>query len=106
MDGIGNKRIADRTSEDKRKDHKAMYQIQLHLHNNILQDVLTEKTGAAIWSKLEGICMTKDLTSKIHLKQKKKIMHMLQDGGNVLNRMSQFKEIINDLLAMAVKYEE
>ena len=33
-------------------------------------------------------------------------MHRLQEGGNLLNHMSQFKEIITDLVAMEVKYEE
>ena len=49
--------------------------------------------------------MTKDLTSKMHLKQKL-FMHRLQEGGNVLNHISQFKEIITDLAAMEVEYDE
>jgi hypothetical protein len=105
LDSFGNKRIAEWTDEEKRKDRKAMSQIQLHLHNNILQEVLTEKTAARLWSKLEGICMTKDLISKMHLKQKL-FMHRLQEGGNVINHISQFKEIITDLAAMEVQYEK
>jgi hypothetical protein len=70
LDSFRNKHIAEWTDEEKRKDCKAMFQIQLHLHNNILQEVVTEKIAAGLWSKLEGICMTKDLTSKMHLKQK------------------------------------
>jgi hypothetical protein len=77
LDSFGNKHIAEWTVEEKRKDRKAMSQIQHHLHNNILQEVLTEKTAAGLWSKLEGICMTKDLTGKMHLKQKL-FMHRLQ----------------------------
>ena len=49
--------------------------------------------------------MTKDLTSKMHLKQKL-FLHRLPEGGNVLNHISEFKEIISDLAAMEVKYEE
>jgi hypothetical protein len=59
LDSFGNKYIAEWTVEEKRKDCKAMSQIQLHLYNNILQEVLTEKTAAGLWSKLEGICMTR-----------------------------------------------
>ena len=56
--------------EKNQKDRKALSHIHLHLSNNILQEVLTEKTAAALWLKLEQICMTKDLTSKMLLKQK------------------------------------
>ena len=105
LDSFGKNRIQDWTDEEKRIDCKALSQIQLHLHNNILQEVLSEKTAAALWLKLEGICMTKDLTSKMHLKQKL-FLHRLPEGGNVLNHISEFKEIISDLAAMEVKYEE
>ncbi|KAK1664530.1 hypothetical protein QYE76_052689 [Lolium multiflorum] len=35
-----------------------------------LSEVLAEKTAAALWLKLESICMSKDLTSKMHVKMK------------------------------------
>src|ERR1043165_1392335 len=105
LDNFGKSRIQDWTPEEKRKDRKALSQIQLHLHNDILQDVLSEKTVAALWLKLEEICMTKDLTNKLHLKQKL-YLHKLSEGGNVLSHISEFKEIITDLAAMEVKYEE
>ena len=54
--------------EKQRKDRKALSQIHLHLSNQILQDVLKEKTAAELWLKLEQLCMTKSLTSKLHLK--------------------------------------
>ena len=46
---FGKNRIEDWTAEEKRIDCKALSQIQLHLHNNILQEVLSEKTAAALW---------------------------------------------------------
>ena len=65
-------------AEEKRKDRKALSLIQLHLHNDILQEVLQEKTATELWLKLESICMSKDLTSKIHMKMKL-LMHKLQE---------------------------
>ena len=57
------------TKEEKEhKDHKALSQIHLHLSNQILQDVLKEKTADALWLKLKELCMTKILMSKLHLK--------------------------------------
>ncbi|KAG8498791.1 hypothetical protein CXB51_005139 [Gossypium anomalum] len=56
--------------EKKRKDRKALTQIHLHLSYEILQDVMKEKTTAALWKRLEQICMSKTLTSKLHMKQR------------------------------------
>ena len=70
LDKFGNKDSKSWTDEDKRKERKAWSQIQLHLSNDILQDCLQEKTAAALWLKLESICMSKDLTSKMHMKMK------------------------------------
>jgi hypothetical protein len=86
LDKFGNKDSKSWTDEEKRKDRKALTQIQLHLSNNILQNCLQENTAAALWLKLESICMSKDLTSKMHLKMKL-YMHKLQEGGFVLNHL-------------------
>ena len=96
LDKFDNKDSKSLTDDEKRKDHKAMTQIQLHLSKYILQDYLQENTAAALWLKLESICMSKDLTSKMHLKMKLYI-HKLQVGGYVLNHLSVFKEIVSDL---------
>jgi hypothetical protein len=83
LDGFGNKDARTWTDEEKRKDRKALAHIHLHLSNNILQEVLAEKTAAALWLKLESICMSKDLISKMHVKMKL-FSHKLQEGGSVL----------------------
>ena len=94
------------TQEEKqRKDRKALSQIHLHLSNQILQDVLKEKTAAALWLKLEQLCMTKSLTSKLHLKQRL-YSHRLTEGGSVDDHLTTFKEIVSDLETMEVKYDE
>ena len=57
------------TKEEKQcKDRKSLSHIYLHLSNKILQDVLKEKIVVALWLKLEQLCMTKSLQSKLHLK--------------------------------------
>ena len=105
LDKFGNKDSKSWTDEEKRKDRKALTQIQLHLSNNILQDCLPEKTAAALWLKLESICKSKGLTSKMHMKMKL-YTHKLQEGGSMLNNFSDFKEILSDLQAMEVDYDE
>jgi len=105
LDGFGGKNTTDWSDAERRKDHKALCQIHLHLSNSILQEVLKETTAAELWLKLEQLCVTKDLTSKMHLKQKL-FLHKMQDGGKVLDHLSEFKEIVADLESMEVKYGE
>jgi hypothetical protein len=66
---------------------------------------MQEMSAAAFWLRLEKLCMTKDLTSKMHLKQKL-FLHKLQEGEKMLDHLSEFKEIIADLASMEVKYDE
>ena len=70
LDGFGGKEEKAWTNDEKRKDHKAMSTIHLHLSNNILQEVLEVKIASALWLKLESIYMSKDQTSKMHMKVK------------------------------------
>jgi hypothetical protein len=70
-----------------------------------LQEVLAEKTADALWLKLESICMSKDLTSKMHMKMKLST-HKLQEGGPVLSHLSSFKEIVANLQSMEVSHDD
>nr|CAE03833.3 OSJNBb0013J13.10 [Oryza sativa Japonica Group] len=64
-----------------------------------------EKTAAELWLKLESICMSKDLTSKMHIKMKL-FSHKFQESGSVLNHISVFKEIVADLMSMEVQFDD
>jgi hypothetical protein len=70
LDGFRKKDVKTWTDEERCKDRKALPHIHLHLSNDILQEVLTEKTAAALWLKPESICMSKYLTSKMYMKMK------------------------------------
>jgi hypothetical protein len=50
-------------------------------------------------------CMSKDLTSKMHMKMKL-YTHKLQEGGSVLNHLLVFEEIVSDLQAMEIDYDD
>ncbi|CAD6228752.1 unnamed protein product [Miscanthus lutarioriparius] len=79
LDGFGGKGQKSWTTEEKRKDRKALSLIQLHLHNDILQEVLQEKTAVELWLKLESICMSKDLTKVYEaLQTREKMKGMVQ----------------------------
>ncbi|KAG8475264.1 hypothetical protein CXB51_032125 [Gossypium anomalum] len=91
--------------EKKRKDRKALTQLHLHLSNEILQDVMKEKTAAALWKRLEQICMSKTLTNKLHMKQRL-YAHRLEEGASVHEHLTVFKEILSNLEAMEVQYDK
>ncbi|KAG8474612.1 hypothetical protein CXB51_031249 [Gossypium anomalum] len=91
--------------EKKRKDRKALTQLHLHLSNKILKDVMKEKTAAALWKRLEQICMLKTLTSKLHMKQRL-YAHCLEEGASVHEHLTVFKEILSNLEAMEVQYDK
>ncbi|KAG8495946.1 hypothetical protein CXB51_009450 [Gossypium anomalum] len=91
--------------EKKRKDRKALTQLHLHLSKEILQDVMKEKTAAALWKRLEQICMSKTLTSKLHMKQRL-YAHRLEEGASVHEHLIVFKEILSNLEAMEVQYDK
>ncbi|KAG8479421.1 hypothetical protein CXB51_029920 [Gossypium anomalum] len=91
--------------EKKRKDRKALTQLHMHLSNEILQDVMKEKTVAALWKRLEQICMSKTLTSKLHMKQRL-YAHRLEEGASVHEHLTVFKEILSNLEAMEVQYDK
>ncbi|KAG8474857.1 hypothetical protein CXB51_031589 [Gossypium anomalum] len=76
--------------EKKRKDRK---------------DVMKEKTAAALWKRLEQICMSKTLTSKLHMKQRL-YAHRLEEGASVHEHLTVFKEILSNLEAMEVQYDK
>jgi len=103
LDGFDSKPQGSWSTDEKKKDRKALSQIHLHLSNNILQEVLQEKITAALWLKLESLCMSKDLTSKMHVKMKL-FSHRLQEGGSLLNHLLTFKEIVSDLKSTQVKF--
>ncbi|KAG8488508.1 hypothetical protein CXB51_016430 [Gossypium anomalum] len=93
------------TDEEKRKDRKELTQLHLYLSNEILQDVMKEKTAAVLWKRLEKICMSKTLTSKLHMKQRL-YAHRLEEGASVHEHLTVFKEILSNLEAMEVQYDK
>ncbi|KAG8492966.1 hypothetical protein CXB51_010297 [Gossypium anomalum] len=69
------------------------------------KDVIKEKTVAALWKRLEQICMSKTLTSKLHMKQRL-YAHRLEEGAFVHEHLIVFKEIPANLEAMEVQYDK
>ncbi|KAG8474315.1 hypothetical protein CXB51_033529 [Gossypium anomalum] len=76
--------------EKKRKDRK---------------DVMKEKVAVVLWKRLEQICMSKTLTSKLHMKQHL-YAHRLEKGASVHEHLTVFKEILSNLEVIEVQYDK
>ncbi|KAG8503211.1 hypothetical protein CXB51_001212 [Gossypium anomalum] len=64
-----------------------------------------QKTAAVLWKGLEQICMSKTLTSKLHMKQRL-YAHRLDEGASVYEHLTVFKEILSNLEALEVQYDK
>ena len=59
--------VADDEWEDL--DAKALSTIHLCLMNDVLFNIIGEKSATSLWNKLESLYMTKSVTNIIYLKQ-------------------------------------
>ena len=50
-------------------DERAMSTIRLSMANEILSNILDEKTTKSMWEKLESLYMTKSLLNKVFMKK-------------------------------------
>ncbi|KAG8487052.1 hypothetical protein CXB51_020705 [Gossypium anomalum] len=103
--GIDNMPSTLTDEEKKRKDRKTLTQLHLHLSNENLQDVMKVKTAATLWKRLEQICMSKTLTSKLHMKQHI-YAHRLEKSASVHEHLTVFKEILSNFEAKEVQYDK
>jgi hypothetical protein len=51
-------------------DARALSVICLCLANDVMFNIVSEKTVVGLWSKMESLYMTKSLTSRIYLKRR------------------------------------
>ena len=84
---------------------KAGSTIWLSLVDEIMYDVMEENSIAGIWLNLEKRYMSKSLTNKLHLKQKLYGLKMTK-GADLRQHIITFKQIINDMLRIYIKFED
>ncbi|KAF7834627.1 Retrovirus-related Pol polyprotein from transposon TNT 1-94 [Senna tora] len=77
-------------------DEKALTAVQLCLSNDVLQEVISEKTTAGLWNKLEELYLTKFLANRLILKQRLYTLRMAE-GTSIKSHISEFSSIITDL---------
>lgn len=90
--------------EKKKKDAKALAQVRLHLSNEILQQVIKEKTTKNLWEKLESLLMTKTPATRLYAKAR--LYSHRMEGKSLKTYLEEFREIINDLENLGVKTDD
>ena len=86
-------------------DMKAVSTIRLLLADEIMYDVMEERSTAGIWLNQEKRYMSKSLTKKLHLKQKLYGLKMTE-GPDLRQHINIFKQIIRDMLRIDIKFED
>jgi hypothetical protein len=99
------KQPASITDEDwDEMDARALSAIHLCLADDVLFNIVTDKTTVGLWSKLESLYMTKSLTNKIFLKRQLYSLRM-KEGTKIVDHLNTFNTLLVQLNSMGVKFE-
>jgi hypothetical protein len=77
-------------------DARALSAIRLCLADDVLSNIVSEKTKVGLWMKLESLYMTKSLTSRIYLKRQLYSLRM-KEGTKVVDHLNTFNTLIIQL---------
>ncbi|KAI9196857.1 hypothetical protein LWI28_027588 [Acer negundo] len=102
VDGVEKKPKDMSTETWKVLDEKAMSSIEFHLSDEVICNVMEEKSAKGTWEKLY---MGKTLSNKLTLKDQLYGLKM-EEGGDVMTHLNDFNQCINDLIRVDVKYED
>jgi hypothetical protein len=93
------------TDEDwDEMDVRALSAIRLCLADDVLFNIVTEKTAFGLWSKMESLYMTKSLTNRIFLKRQLYSLRM-KEGTKIVDHLNTFNTLLVQLNSMGVKFE-
>lgn len=103
----GEEGLPEAMTEKEKKEvmEKAHSAIILSLGDRVLREVSKEITAAGIWSKLEGLYMTKSLANRLYLK-KRLYMFKMTSGKSLEDHIDEFNKIVLDLENIEVEIDE
>jgi hypothetical protein len=85
-------------------DARELSVIRLCLADDVLFNIVSEKTTVGLWSKLESMYMMKSLTNMIFLKRKLYSLCM-KEGTKIDDHLNTFNTLLVQLTSMGVKFE-
>ena len=86
-------------------DASALSTIRLFLADDVLFNIVGEKSAASLWSKLESLYMTKYVKNRIFLKRQLYGMRM-KEGTKIVDNLNIFNTRICRLTSMDVKIDD
>jgi hypothetical protein len=78
--------------------------ICLYLDDDVLFNVVAEKTTVGLWTKLENLHMRKSLTNMIFLKRKLYSLRM-KEGTKIADHLNTFNTLLVRLTSVGVKFD-
>ncbi|KAF7841267.1 Retrovirus-related Pol polyprotein from transposon TNT 1-94 [Senna tora] len=84
---------------------RALSTILLSLADDVLREVVDEKSAAGLWLKLETLYMTKSLTNRLYLKQRLYTLRM-KEGTPIKDHLAELNKVIMDLKNTDVKIDD
>jgi cell division cycle protein 20 (cofactor of APC complex) len=85
-------------------DARVLSAIRMCLVDDVLLNIVAEKTTFGLWTKLESLYMTKYLTNKIFLKRKLYSLCM-REGKKINDHLNHFITLLVQLTSMGVKFD-
>jgi hypothetical protein len=85
-------------------DARALSAIRMCLVDDVLFNIVTEKTTIGLWTKMEILYMTKSLMNRIFLKRKLCSLCM-KEGTKIVDHLNTFNTLLVQLNSMGVKFK-
>ena len=101
------KEFPESMDEEKKKEvlKKAYNTLILSLSDKVLREIVKCKSAAEVWLKLESLYMTKNLSSRLHLKANFFTWKMTE-GRDLQGHIDDFNKLVMDLENIGVEYED
>ena len=99
LDGIDKKPTTMKDSKWEEADQKALSIIQLCITDDVLQEVLSEKTAHSLWTKLESLYMTKTVANRLGVLQRLYMLRMAE-GTSIRSHIADFTSLVTELKNM------
>ncbi|KAL5562397.1 hypothetical protein UlMin_032144 [Ulmus minor] len=101
------KEFLESMDEEKKKEvlKKAYNTLILSLSDKVLREIVKCKSAAEVWLKLESLYMTKNLSSRLHLKANFFTWKMTE-GRDLQGHIDDFNKLVMDLENIGVEYED
>ena len=105
LDGKRNKPLTMIYDEWEELHGRALISIRLCLVDDVLFNIVEEKSATSLWSKLESIYMTNSVTNKTYLKKQLYGMRV-KEGMKITYHLNVFNTLICQLTSMDVKIDD